>query len=103
MMLVLIASIAPFHTPKSGANPTQTGATVARTSVCSAETRLRTPEVNPQFRTRRGMRLSLTSQRHYGHGWTRIHTDKTKALLIRVNPCPSVAIGLPPCFETEED
>ena len=29
--------------------------------------------------------------KHYGHGWTRIHTDKTKSLLIRVNPCPSVA------------
>jgi hypothetical protein len=26
-----------------------------------------------------------------GHGWTRIHTDKIKALVIRVNPCPSVA------------
>jgi len=28
----------------------------------------------------------------FGHRWTRIHTDKTGVfLLIRVNPCPSVA------------
>ena len=27
----------------------------------------------------------------FGHGWPRIHTDRTKLILIRVNPCPSVA------------
>jgi hypothetical protein len=29
--------------------------------------------------------------KHDGHGWTPVHTDKTKSFLIRVNPCPSVA------------
>jgi hypothetical protein len=34
-----------------------------------------------------------------------MYTDKNQALsyLIRVHSCPSVANGVPPCFETEED
>src|ERR1017187_9354369 len=38
------------------------------------------------------------TEKHTGHGWTRMHTDNTEladscafALLIRVHPCPSVA------------
>jgi hypothetical protein len=30
--------------------------------------------------------------KHYGHGWTRIHTDKKRLGFICVKPCPSVAI-----------
>ena len=40
-----------------------------------------------------------------GHGWTRMDTDKTpkRHCLICVYLCSSVANGVPPCFETEED
>ena len=51
-----------------------------------AEMSLRTPDA-VEF----AMSRVQADGRHYGHGWTPIHTDKTKPLLIRVNPCPSVA------------
>jgi len=51
--------------------------------------------VPPRLQSPEVVEFAMSSVRldgeHSGHGWTRIHTDKNKSLLIRVNPCPSVA------------